>query len=45
MTSDKDEAVFAEVNNAALALANMVKLIRTGKYHAPDENLHDPRKK
>ena len=42
---DKDKAVFAEVNNAALALANMVKLIRTGKYHAPDKNLHDTRKK
>jgi len=42
---DKDKALFAEVSNAALALANMVKLIRTGKYHAPDEHLHDPRKK
>jgi multimeric flavodoxin WrbA len=42
---DKDKALFAEVKNAALALANMVKLIRTGKYHAPDENLHDTRKK
>ena len=42
---DKDRALFAEVSNAALALANMVKLIRSDKYHAPDENLHDPRKK
>ena len=42
---DKDKALFAEVKNAALALANMVKLIRTGKYHAPDEKLHDPREK
>ena len=40
---DKDEALFAEVKNAALAQANMVKVIRTGKYHAPDEKLHDPR--
>lgn len=42
---DKDKALFAEVKNAALALANMVKLIRTGKYHAPDEKLRDPREK
>ena len=42
---DKDQDVFAEVSNAALALANMVKLIRTGKYHAPDEDLSDPREK
>ena len=31
---DKDKALFAEVKNAALALANMVKLIRTGKSYA-----------
>jgi hypothetical protein len=42
---DKDKALFAEVKNAALALANMVKLIRTGKYHAPDQKLRDPREK
>ncbi len=42
---DKDKALFAEVKNAALAFANMVKLIRTGKYHAPVEKLHDPREK
>ena len=42
---DKDKALFAEVSNAALALANMVKLMRTGKYHAPDEKLRDPREK
>ena len=42
---DKDKALFAEVKNAALALANMVTLIRTGKYHAPDQKLHDPREK
>lgn len=42
---DKDEDLFAEVKNAALALANMVKLIRSGQYRAPDEELHDPREK
>jgi multimeric flavodoxin WrbA len=42
---DKDKDLFAEVSNAALALANMVKQIRTGRYHAPDEKLHDPREK
>ena len=42
---DKDQDVFAEVKNAALALANIVKQIRSGKYHAPDADLHDPREK
>ena len=42
---DQDKDVFAEVKNAALALANIVKQIRSGKYHAPDEDLHDPREK
>lgn len=42
---DKDEDLFAEVKNAALALANMVKLIRSGQYRAPDAELHDPREK
>jgi len=42
---DKDKDLSKEVSNAALALANMVKLIRTGKYHAADEKLHDPREK
>ena len=42
---DKDRDLFAEVSNAALALANMVKLIRTGHYHAPDEKLQAPREK
>jgi multimeric flavodoxin WrbA len=42
---DRDEDVFAEVRNAALALASMVKQIRAGKYRAPDEKLHDPREK
>ncbi len=42
---DKDEDLFTEVGNAALALANQVKLIRSGKYQAPDAALHDPREK
>ena len=42
---DKDKDVFTQVSNAARALANMVTLIRTGKYHAPDEKLRDPREK
>ena len=42
---DQDKDVFAEVKNAALALANMVKQIRSGRYHAPDEKLRDPREK
>ena len=42
---DKDKDLFVEVGNASLALANMVTQIRTGKYRAPDEKLHDPREK
>jgi multimeric flavodoxin WrbA len=42
---DKDQDVFTEVDNAALALANLVKQIRSGKYHAPDAELHAPREK
>ena len=42
---DKDKDVFAEVKNAALALASQVKLIRSGKYRAPGAGLHDPREK
>ncbi len=42
---DQDQDLFAEVNNAVLALANMVKQIRSGAYKAPDAELHDPREK
>jgi hypothetical protein len=42
---DKDQDLFAEVGNAAAALANIVKQIRTGRYRSPDEGLHDPREK
>jgi multimeric flavodoxin WrbA len=42
---DKDKEIFEQVKNASLALANMVQQIRAGQYHAPDEELHDPREK
>ena len=42
---DRDKDVFAEVKNAALALAQMVKQIRSGEYRAADAKLHDPREK
>jgi len=42
---DKDKEIFVEVKNAALTLARQVKLIRTGKYRAPDAGLHEPREK
>ena len=42
---DRDQDVFVEVANAALALADMVKQIRSGQYRAPDGKLSDPRKK
>lgn len=42
---DADEAVFAQVKNAALSLANMVAQIRAGDYTAPDAGLHNPREK
>lgn len=42
---DADEAVFAQVKNAALSLASMVAQIRAGDYKAPDAGLHNPRGK
>jgi multimeric flavodoxin WrbA len=42
---DRDKDVFAEVGNAALALAAIVKQIRSGSYRAPDAGLRDPREK
>ena len=42
---DKDEDLFAEVHNAARALANRVRQIRSGQYREADEGLHDPREK
>jgi len=37
--------IFALVRNAALALAEMVAQIRSGKYRPPDEKLRSPRQK
>ncbi len=42
---DADEAAFAQVRNSALSLANLVRQIRGGEYHAPDEGLHSAREK
>jgi multimeric flavodoxin WrbA len=42
---DADPDTFVLVRNAALALAEMVAQIRSGKYRPPDENLHRPREK
>jgi multimeric flavodoxin WrbA len=42
---DRDRAVQAEVRNAALALAETVRQIRTGRYVRPDADLAAPRKK
>lgn len=42
---DADKEVFEEVKNAARSLTTMVSMIRTGAWHAPDENLRDPREK
>lgn len=42
---DADPDTFVLVRNAALALAEMVAQIRSGKVRPPDENLHSPREK
>jgi multimeric flavodoxin WrbA len=42
---DRDEAVQAETRNAALALAERVRQIRSGRYQPPDANLEAPRAK
>ncbi len=42
---DADPDTFALVRNAALALAEMVAQIRSGKYRPADANLHRPREK
>ena len=41
---DRDEAVQAEVRNAALALVERVRQIRSGRYERPDAGLEPPRK-
>jgi multimeric flavodoxin WrbA len=42
---DQDTAIFEEVKNAGRSLAQMVTLIRSGAWRAPDEGLHEPREK
>jgi len=42
---DRDHALQAEVRNAALALVETVRQIRTGRYVRPDADLEAPRKK
>jgi hypothetical protein len=42
---DQDPDVFEEVRNAARSLVEMVRLIRTGGYTAPDRDLAEPRQK
>ena len=42
---DRDEAVQAETRNAALALVERVKQIRSGRYEPADKGLVPPRKK
>jgi multimeric flavodoxin WrbA len=42
---DAAPAIFEEVRNAARSLAEMVRLIRTGEYRAPDRDLTEPRQK
>ena len=42
---DEDQDLFKEVENAATSLVNQIRLIRSGHFTAPDENLKDPRQK
>ena len=42
---DADPATFGQVTNAALALAEMVEQIRSGKHRSPGRDLHSPREK
>jgi hypothetical protein len=42
---DRDTALQQEVRNTALALAETVRQIRSGRYRRPDEELEAPRKK
>jgi len=42
---DKDKDFQAEVDNAALALVNLVKGLRDGSYRPPDADLESPRQK
>ncbi len=42
---DADPDVFEEVANAAHSLTEMVRMIRSGEYQAPDRELREPRQK
>jgi len=42
---DANTDVFVDVRNAALSLVEMVRMIRGGRYEAPDRNLEEPRQK
>ena len=42
---DQDPATFTQVQNAALALADMVAQLRAGAYRQPGDQLHNPREK
>lgn len=42
---DKDEAIFEQVQLAALSLSRLVMQMRSGAYRPPDEGLHGPRQK
>jgi hypothetical protein len=42
---DRDAALQQEVRNTALALAETVRQIRSGRYRRPDAELEEPRKK
>ena len=42
---DANPDVFDEVRNAARSLMEMIRLIRTGGYKAPDRDLEEPRQK
>jgi hypothetical protein len=42
---DASPDLFAEVRNAALSLVEMVRMIRSGRYQAPDRDLEEPRQK
>jgi multimeric flavodoxin WrbA len=42
---DADPDVFAEVRNAAQSLMEMIRMIRSGEYKAPDRDLEEPRQK
>ncbi len=42
---DKDEAIQEETRNAARALVESVKLLRSGELKQPDQRLREPRPK